>query len=63
VQIDLAALPDDPDTLQQMLREVVPELQAENEKLRLLIQRLLRHRYGPRSEKLDLDQLQLALEG
>jgi transposase len=62
VQIDLTALPDDPDTLQQMLREVVPELQAENEKLRLLIQRLLRHRYGPRSEKLDLDQLQLGLE-
>src|SRR6187455_1876300 len=45
-----------------MLREVVPELQAENEKLWLLIQRLLRHRYGPRSEKLDLDQLQFGLE-
>jgi transposase len=62
VQIDLAALPDDPDILQRMLREVVPELQAENEKLWLLIQRLLRHRYGPRSEKLDLDQLQFGLE-
>ena len=62
VQIDLATLPDDPDALQQMLREVVPELQAENEKLWQLIQRLLRHRYGPRSEKLDLDQLQLILE-
>jgi transposase len=62
VQIDLAALPDDPDLLQRMLREVVPELQAENEKLWQLIQRLLRHRYGPRSEKLDLDQLQLVLE-
>src|SRR5580658_4533899 len=45
-----------------MLREVVPELQAENEKLWQLIQRLLRHRHGPRSEKLDLDQLQLVLE-
>jgi len=45
-----------------MLREVVPELQAENEKLCLLIQRLLRHRFGPRSEKLDIDQLQLGLE-
>jgi transposase len=62
VQIDLAALPDEPDVLQRMLREVVPELQTENEKLWLLIQRLLRHRYGPRSEKLDLDQLQLMLE-
>jgi hypothetical protein len=59
---DLAALPDEPDVLQRMLREVVPELQAENEKLWLLIQRLLRHRYGPRSEKLDLEQLQLVLE-
>ena len=47
VQIDLAALPDDPAVLQRMLQEVVPELQAENEKLWLLIQRLLRHRYGP----------------
>jgi len=45
-----------------MLQEVVPELQTENEKLWQLIQRLLRHRYGPRSEKLDLDQLQLVLE-
>ena len=62
VQIDLAALPDDPNILQQMLREAVPELQAENEKLWQLIQRLLRHRYGPRSEKLDLEQLQLVLE-
>jgi transposase len=62
VQIDLAALPDDPVVLQCMLREIVPELQGENEKLWLLIQRLLRHRYGRRSEKLDLDQLQLVLE-
>jgi transposase len=62
VQIDLASLPDDPAVLQQMLQEVVPELQAENEKLWQLIQRLLRHRYAPRSEKLDLDQLQLVLE-
>jgi hypothetical protein len=46
--IDLTALPDDPNILQQMLREAVPELQAENEKLWLLIQRLLLHRYGPR---------------
>ena len=62
MQIDLAALPDDPAVLQRMLQEVVPELQAENEKLLLLIQRLLRHRYGSRSEKLDVDQLQLVLE-
>jgi transposase len=62
VQIDLTALPDEPDVLQRMLREVVPELQAENAKLWQLVQRLLRHRFGPRSEQLDLDQLQLGLE-
>ena len=62
MQIDLAALPDDTDILQRMLRQVVPELQAENEKLWQLVQRLLRHRFGPRSEQLDLDQLQLGLE-
>jgi transposase len=76
VPIDLAALPDDPATLQQMLREVVAaaaqqqallqgavsERDAEIEKLQLLIQRLLRHQFGRRSEKLGPDQLQLGLE-
>ena len=38
------------------------EREAENEKLRLLVQRLLRHRFGRRSEQLDPDQLQLGLE-
>src|SRR5690348_17153144 len=45
-----------------MPREALPQLQAENEKLWQMIQRLLRHRYGPRSERLDLEQLQLILE-
>src|ERR671910_1236231 len=36
--------------------------QAELEKLRLLIRQLQRGRFGRRSEKLDLDQLQLGLE-
>jgi transposase len=62
VQIDLDALPDDPAVLQRMLREVVPELLAENERMWQLIQRFLRHQYGPRSEQVDLDQLRLALE-
>ena len=60
VQIDLDALPDDPAILQQMLREVVAAttqqnaaLSAENDKLRLLIQRLTRHQFGRRSEQLD----------
>ena len=76
MQIDLDILPDDPAVLQQMLRDVVAagqrqqaalqgavqEREAENEKLRLLIQRLLRHQFGRRPEQLDPDQLQLGLE-
>ena len=74
--IDLSALPDDPETLQQMLREAVTAAQqqqavlqgtvserdAEIDKLRLLIQRLLRHQFGRRSEQLSSEQLQLGLE-
>ena len=65
MQIDLDALPDDAATLQEMLRTVLlqhGELHAENDKLRLLIQRLTRHQFGRRSEQLTPDQLQLALE-
>jgi transposase len=72
VQIDLAALPDDPATLQQVLREMVAAAQqqqatlqqhdAEIDKLHLLIKRLLRQQFGRRSEQLSADQLQLALE-
>jgi transposase len=53
VQIDPDALPDDPVVLQQMLRE----LHAENDKLRLLVQRLARHQFGRRSERLSAEQL------
>ena len=65
MQIDLDTLPDDPATLQQMLRTVLHQhgmLHAENDKLRLLIQRLTRHQFGCRSEQLTPDQLQLGLE-
>jgi len=65
VQIDLDALPDDPETLQEMLRTALRQqgaLHAENDKLRLLIQRLTRHQFGRRSEQLSPDQLQLGLE-
>jgi len=69
VQIDLDTLPDDPAILRQMLRDVVTtaahpqgELHAENDKLRLLIQRLLRNQFGRRSEQLSPDQLQFGLE-
>ena len=56
--MDPDALPDDPAALQQMLRE----LYAENDKLRLLIERLTRHQFGRRSEQLTVEQLQLGLE-
>jgi hypothetical protein len=72
MQIDLTALPEDPVVLQSMLREVVTagmqrdvqvsELTAENDKLRALIHKLLRHRFGRRSEQLSPDQLKLAIE-
>ncbi len=76
MQIDLATLPDDPATLQQMLRELVgaaeqqqtvlqhamQQRDAEIDKLHLLIKRLLRQQFGRRSEQLSADQLQLALE-
>ena len=65
VSIDPDALPDDPDLLRRMLRAALlqqNELHAENDKLRLLIQRLMRHQFGRRSEQLTPDQLQFALE-
>jgi transposase len=71
VSIDLDALPDDSTALQRTLREVVGtvarrdaqlgELAAENEKLQALILKLLRHRFGRRSERLTPDQLLLAI--
>ena len=69
VEINLDRLPDDPALLRQMLRDAVTtaayqhgELHAENDKLRMLIKRLLRHRFGRRSEQLGADQLQFGLE-
>lgn len=58
VPIDPDTLPDDAALLRQMLRE----LYAENDKLRLLLQRLARHQFGRRSEHLTDEQLQLGLE-
>jgi transposase len=60
VQIDPDALPDDAAVLQRMLRTILlqhRELHAENDKLRLLVQRLMRHQFGRRSEQLSPDQL------
>jgi transposase len=65
VQINPDALPSDPAVLQEMLRTLLRqqgELHAENDRLRLLIERLSRHQFGRRSEQLTDEQLQLGLE-
>ena len=65
MQIDPDILPEDPATLQQMLRVLLHqqgELNAENDKLKLLVQRLTRQQFGRRSEQLTSDQLQFGLE-
>ena len=72
MQIDLPALPDDSAALQSMIRDAVTatmqrdvqvtELSTENDRLRALIHKLLRHRFGRRSEQLSPDQLKLAIE-
>src|SRR5271166_1964322 len=53
-----AALPDDPATLQLILRAALTEI----ERLQLLIAGLQRNRFGRRSEKLDDDQVQQGVE-
>src|ERR1700726_2091528 len=68
MNIDLAALPDDVDTLQRMVRTLatervdLSEAQAEIERLRLIVQKLQRSQFGRRAEQFDDDQLQLGFE-
>jgi len=68
MDIDLAALPDDVATLHAMVRVLadergaLTEAQAEIARLTLIIQRLQRHQFGRRAERMDEDQLQLAFE-
>ena len=68
MDIDLAALPDDVETLQQLVRSLaaertsLSEAQAEIERLHLIIKKLQRSQFGRRAERLDDDQLQLGFE-
>ena len=68
MNIDLAALPDDVDTLRRMVRTLAAEranfteAQAEIERLRLIVQKLQRSQFGRRAEQFDDDQLQLGFE-
>ena len=63
-----ADLPNDVEALRTLVLEQARELdalkvfQAEVERLKAIIDALQRHRFGRRSEQLDPDQLQLALE-
>lgn len=69
---DLAALPDDVDALRQLVRDLAAQrdgeraelarAQTEIRRLRFIVQRLQRHQFGRRSERIDGDQLAFALE-
>ena len=66
--IDLATLPDDVESLQEMVRSLaaervdLDEARAEIERLKLIIQKLKRSQFGRRAEHLDKEQLQLGFE-
>ena len=68
MDVDLADLPDNVETLQRMVRTLateranLTEAQAEIERLRLIVQKLQRSQFGRRAERLDDDQLQLSFE-
>jgi len=68
MNIDLAALPDDVETLQRLVRALaaertsLTEANAEIERLNLIIRKLQRSQFGRRAEQLVDDQLQLGLE-
>ena len=65
MNIDLAALPDDIETLQRMVRSLaaertaLSEAQAEIERLRLIVQKLQRSQFGRRAERLDVGQVRI----
>src|ERR1700682_4111770 len=68
MDIDLADLPDNVETLQRMVRTLATEranpteAQAEIERLRLIVQKLQRSQFGRRAERLDDDQLRFGFE-
>ena len=69
MSIDLAALPDDVETLHALIGDLVrerdsarAEAEAEIARLRGILKTLQRMQFGRRSERLDPDQLQLGLE-
>jgi transposase len=68
MDINLAALPDDVETLQKLVRSLaterasLSEAKAEIERLHFIIKQLQRSQFGRRNERLDDGQLQLGFE-
>ena len=68
MDIDLAALPNDVETLPgwcdcwRSSGSISPRRKAEIERLKLIVQKLQRNQFGRRAERLDDDQLQLGFE-
>src|SRR5205809_6326177 len=65
MRLDLDHLPHDTALLHYLVRDLaarVEQRDGEIEKLRLIVRQLQRGQFGPRSERLDPDQLQLGLE-
>lgn len=69
MEINLAALPDDVETLHHLIGDLVAareseraEARAEIDRLRHIVKLLQRNRFGRRSERLDNDQMLLGLE-
>jgi len=65
MRLDLDHLPHDTALLHQVVRDLAAQVEqrdGEIEKLRLVVRQLQRGQFGPRSERLEPDQLQLGLE-
>ena len=65
MRLDLDHLPRDTALLHQLVRDLaarVEQRDGEIEKLHLIVRQLQRGQFGPRSERLDPDQLQLGIE-
>lgn len=65
MRLDLDNLPSDVDLLHQLVREIVGVVESrdgEIERLQSIIKKLQRAQFGRRSERLDPDQLALALD-
>lgn len=63
--IDLDNLPSDPALLQRLVRDMVGVVESRNgeiDRLQAIIKKLQRMQFGRRSERLDADQFELALE-